>query len=155
MNPCRVMLRCPHIHPTPRRWVLFLKKYHLIIVFMIRYHWYECYYCFWVGHQSLDRKYPGLIFFWQCFRRMLFGFSYERVFTLAPPLIAHADVSSGTRGLNYVLTNSLIWAVTCDFQQCGILTSVDSYEPVQPTFELRNSKWCSVSSLTIIEYSSD
>ena len=24
--------------------------------------------------------------------------------------------------------------VTCDFQQCGILTSVDSDEPVQPHF---------------------
>ena len=46
-------------------------------------------------------------------------------------------------------------AVACDFQQCGILTSVDSYEPVQPPFKLRNSKWRSVSSLTIIEYSSD
>ena len=42
-----------------------------------------------------------------------------------------------------------------DFQRCGILTSVDSDEHVQPTFKLRNSKWCSVSSLTIIEYSSD
>ena len=29
---------------------------------------------------------------------------------------------------------------TCDFQQCGILTSVDSDEPVQPPFEPRNSK---------------
>ena len=47
-----------------------------------------------------------------------------------------------------------IWAVTCDFQQCGILTSVDSDEPVQPPFKLRNSKCCMVSSLTIIEYSS-
>ena len=44
------------------------------------------------------------------------------------------------------------WAVTCDLQQCGILTCVDSEEPVQPTFKLRNSKWCSVSSLTLIEY---
>ena len=43
----------------------------------------------------------------------------------------------------------------CNFQQCGILTSVDSDEPVQPPFKLRNSKWCSVSSLTVIEYSSD
>ena len=31
-------------------------------------------------------------------------------------------------------------AVTCDFKQCGILTSVDSDEPVQPPFKLRNSK---------------
>ena len=35
------------------------------------------------------------------------------------------------------------------------LASVDSDEPLQPPFKLRNSKWCSVSSLTIIEYSSD
>ena len=49
----------------------------------------------------------------------------------------------------------LIWAVTRDFQQCDILTSVDSGEPVQPPFKLiRNSKWCSASSLTLIEYSS-
>ena len=28
-----------------------------------------------------------------------------------------------------------IWATTCDFQQCGILTSVDSIKPVQPPFK--------------------
>ena len=33
------------------------------------------------------------------------------------------------------------------------LTCVDSDEPLQPTVKLSNSKWCSVSSLTIIEYS--
>ena len=44
-----------------------------------------------------------------------------------------------------------IRAVTCDFKQCGILTSVDLDEPVQSPFKLRNSKWCPVSSLTIIE----
>ena len=48
-----------------------------------------------------------------------------------------------------------IWAATPDFQQCGILTSVDSDEPVQPLVQHRNSKWCAVSSLTVIEYSSD
>ena len=42
-------------------------------------------------------------------------------------------------------------AVTYDFQQCGILTSVNSDEPVQPPFKLRNSKCCFVSSLTLIE----
>ena len=31
-------------------------------------------------------------------------------------------------------------AATCDFQRCGILTNVDSDEPVQPPFQLRNSK---------------
>ena len=30
-------------------------------------------------------------------------------------------------------------AATYDIQQCGILTSVDSGEPVQPPFKLRNS----------------
>ena len=42
--------------------------------------------------------------------------------------------------------------MTCDFQQFDILTSVDSDEPLQPPFKLRNCKWCSVSSLTLIEY---
>ena len=51
--------------------------------------------------------------------------------------------------------NISIWALTCDFQQCGILTSVDSNKHVQPSFKLRNSKWCSFSSLTVVEYSSD
>ena len=46
-------------------------------------------------------------------------------------------------------------SMTCDFQRCGILTSVDSDEPVQPPFKLRNSKYCSVSSFSVIEYSSD
>ena len=43
----------------------------------------------------------------------------------------------------------------CDFQLSGILTSVDSDVPVQPPVKLRNSKCCSVSSLGVIEYSSD
>ena len=49
----------------------------------------------------------------------------------------------------FTMTLLYTWAVTRDFQQCGILTSVDSDEPVQPLFKLRNSKWCSVSSLTL------
>ena len=40
--------------------------------------------------------------------------------------------------------------IYCDFQQCGILISVDSDEPVQSPVKLRNSKCCSVSSLTLI-----
>ena len=48
----------------------------------------------------------------------------------------------------YVLHNS---AATCDFQQCGILTSVASDKLVLPPFKLRNYKWCSVSSLTLIK----
>ena len=46
------------------------------------------------------------------------------------------------------------WATKCDFQQCSTLTSVDSDEPVQSPFKLRTSKWCSVSSLTLMAYSS-
>ena len=42
-------------------------------------------------------------------------------------------------------------AVACD----DILTSVDSDEPAQPSIKLRNSKCCSVSRLTVMEYSSD
>ena len=39
--------------------------------------------------------------------------------------------------------------------QCGILTCIDSDEPVKPPLKFRTSKWRSVSSLTAIEYSSD
>ena len=42
-----------------------------------------------------------------------------------------------------------------DFQQSGILTSVDSDEPVQSPYKPSDSQWCSVSILTLIEYSSD
>ena len=35
------------------------------------------------------------------------------------------------------------------------LTCVDSDWPLRPPFKLRKSKWCSISSLTIIEYSSN
>ena len=57
---------------------------------------------------------------------------------------------------NFALQNcSHKEATTWDFQQCGILTGVDSDEPVQPPVKLSNSKCCSVSSLSVIEYSSD
>ena len=41
------------------------------------------------------------------------------------------------------LTTALIntiCAATCDFQQCGIFTSVDSDDPMQPPFKLRSFK---------------
>ena len=47
------------------------------------------------------------------------------------------------------------WAMTYDFLQYGILTSVDSGQPVQPPFKLRNSTCCSASSWTFIEYASN
>ena len=51
--------------------------------------------------------------------------------------------------LGYIMSRSMRFPTICH------LKSVDSDEPLQPQFKLRNSKWCSVSSLTIIEYSSD
>ena len=45
--------------------------------------------------------------------------------------------------------------MTHDFQKCGILTCVDPDEHVQPHFKLRTSKRCSISSLTLVEYSHD
>ena len=42
----------------------------------------------------------------------------------------------------------LNWAVKCDFQQCGILTWIDSNKPVQPPFKRTNSKCRWVSSLS-------
>ena len=63
-------------------------------------------------------------------------------------------LSKGEVRLQHWLFKS-IWVSACDFQQCGFLTCIDSEEPLQPPFKLRNSKWCSVSSLTIIDYSSD
>ena len=51
--------------------------------------------------------------------------------------------------------SGVLWALTCDIRQCGFLTSVDKDKPVQPPFKLRNPKWCSVSSLTLVEYLSD
>ena len=55
----------------------------------------------------------------------------------------------------HILQLYIKWASAWDFKQCGILTCADSDEPVQPPVRRRNSKLCSVSSLTIIEYSSD
>ena len=49
------------------------------------------------------------------------------------------------------IASNHIWAVTCDFQQCGILTSVDPDQPVQSPVKLSNSKCCSVSILTVID----
>ena len=49
-------------------------------------------------------------------------------------------VEQSTHNSELLILRMYIWAVTCDFQQCGILTSVDSDEPVQPSFKLRNSK---------------
>ena len=67
-------------------------------------------------------------------------------------LVDYLHVQADNPWYNYYLTSK---SISYEFQQCGNLTSVDSDEPVQPPFKLRNSKSCSVSSLTLIEYSSD
>ena len=46
----------------------------------------------------------------------------------------------------------LLYEPRHEISNFDILISVDLDEPQQPPFKLRNSKWCSVSSLTIIEY---
>ena len=73
----------------------------------------------------------------------------------------HGDIQSEARKEIMLLTFSVSetnycdkkskWAATCDCQQCGILTSVDSDEPMQPPLKLRNSKWFSISSLRVKE----
>ena len=57
-----------------------------------------------------------------------------------------------TFGLYEVNLSSDMWFPN---NECGILTSVDSDEPVQSPFKLGNSKWCSISIITLIENSSD
>ena len=44
--------------------------------------------------------------------------------------------------INCGITWYFIWTVTPNVRQCGSLTSVDSDEPVQAPFMLKNSKWC-------------
>ena len=45
--------------------------------------------------------------------------------------------------------------MTRDLQQCGILTSVESYQPVQRPVKLRNSKCCSVKDIQATSKGSD
>ena len=40
------------------------------------------------------------------------------------------------KGMRYFKWVHNIWATTCDFQQCGILTLIDPDETVQPFFKL-------------------
>ena len=50
----------------------------------------------------------------------------------------HPCILEPQRGHN--CCNFIIRVVACDFQQCAILTSVDSDESVQPPVKLSNSK---------------
>ena len=65
------------------------------------------------------------------------------------------DVAERIKILQGCGQSMYIWAVTRDFQKCGILTSVESDNSVQPPFRLRNLKWCSVGSLSLIGYWND
>ena len=76
-----------------------------------------------------------------------------RWFQWATAICFHEEIVL-SRNLSCPGPNDRKWATTCDFQQCGIFTWIDSDEPVQPRFKLRNSKCCSVSSWIFIEYSS-
>ena len=42
--------------------------------------------------------------------------------------------------IHMTITMSITFEPTCDFQQCGTLTYVDSGDSVQPPFKLRISK---------------
>ena len=55
--------------------------------------------------------------------------------TLSPPLVKKGNISKILNTFLFLFSDK-IWAVTCDFQQCGILTNVDSDEPVQPPLSL-------------------
>ena len=61
------------------------------------------------------------------------------------PKHLHGWAVVSTVPMVYIMTrNALlvcIWAAACDFQKCGILIIVDSGEPVQPLFKLRNSNY--------------
>ena len=92
--------------------------------------------------------------------KMTFSLSQETVVSVTSPLhrlAAKEQIKMLETEEAEMLSGGKLpsWAATCDFQQCDILTSVDLDEPVQPPFKLRNSKSCSGSSLTLIEYSSD
>ena len=75
--------------------------------------------------------------------------------TFQPLMLDKYSVQSLYNTPNFNMDLDIKWAATWDFQQCGILTSIDSDEPVQPPFKRRKSKYCFVSRLTAIEYSSD
>ena len=55
--------------------------------------------------------------------------------------INHSAVISSFCILSYPDIHHIrTWAATCDFQKCGIFTSVISDEPLQPPFKVTNSK---------------
>ena len=64
---------------------------------------------------------------------------------LFPPTVTYLNIGcSPTNEAHLVDEARVKWAMIYYSQQRGIWTSVDSDEPVQPPFELKNSKWCFV-----------
>ena len=98
---------------------------------------------------------------------MLSWFEHEKSFITAGPDSWHFIWEQKEKVIRHFRTltvhcmqttafhDKINWAVRCDFQQCGILTCVDSDQPGYPPFKLRDSKLSSVSSWTVIEYSRD
>ena len=112
-----------------------------------------------ISHQQAQNTQTSLCIFKDSPEPMLLTYmNYGCRWRLRPKysLQALLDTSAWVfnRGIRtYVISIKFSYAL--DFQQCGILTSVDWDGPVQADFKLRNSKWCSFSSLTLIEYSSN
>ena len=69
-------------------------------------------------------------------KSLLNSFTYHRH---ASPLVIRPRPYTYSLNLSLWLPTNIL-AVTCDFQQRGILTSVHSNEQEQPPFKLRNSK---------------
>ena len=103
---------------------------------------------------SLSHWYPGsgvvlnCIDSWSLHPYLL---CYERNLKFLPSLYSWRDWFEtrfvGNPEDRFSRDEAQLWAPTCDdFQQYGILTSVDSDEPVQPPVKLRTSRQCSVSS---------
>ena len=85
-----------------------------------------------------------------------FSWAWEKFYNLeAWPRIFFFHGPPKQKKLLWGICSTLKWALTCEFQQCGILTSVDSDEPVQHPVKLRNSKWCLANGLRVKEYSSN
>ena len=92
-----------------------------------------------------------------CFSQKQQGYLFLLLF-----LLTHGDVGwTESRDLSLWQSRN-VWFPTMWHFDKGYLEFLsfkggctDSSESVQPPLKLRNSKWCSISSLTLLEYSSD
>ena len=102
---------------------------------------------------SLKRRLQRPVQVYTCQNVKLLEISCRGSFTSLTDSSQWINAESSTK--SWLVKHNEPWHVISNNQQCGILTSVDSDEPVQPPLRLWNSKWCSVTSLPIIEYASD